>query len=473
MPHARIFIDASSPPDPISPLPTFEQIILKTIPILAALLPPSKSSDYVRTCVQNTFYRNHNPNTHSMSGPPPSFNLPMCDAQVLQHLAKSALSPLRYVFLRYGGYISDDVEACAPSIVTSSWQTAIEKKDDLTIDQAAFLDFLSHFNVVGDTKSHLSLRSVNKIVQLVCSANSTKDITFASFLDILTVISITYFSGGLPDSTAVTCLASLFSVMDPAEIMFLSPAPASGGNGTPPSPHDDSTIGSNDPYNIASGRVSPGGTSSFEPDAKNKPSANNPFDTPFCDDDDMVDAVPSTLVTDSSAFNNIVFPPPNEKQPIKSRQADPRANMEAFEAKLPLRNALFQLYQILSSREPQPESQVGYSNNNNNNNNNNNTESRFRGASKGSRGADGVSVMTLLSFCHASKILASTRLTPKKLQRVILLTESWQRSLDSDDGPDSRNKVSTYHQPTKSANQRSSSVVGSNKSKKRKVRIAD
>ena len=45
-----------------------------------------------------------------------------------QHLAKAALSPLRYVFLRYGGYISDDVEACAPTIVTSSWQTAIEKK---------------------------------------------------------------------------------------------------------------------------------------------------------------------------------------------------------------------------------------------------------------------------------------------------------------------------------------------------------
>ena len=54
---ARIFIDASSPPDPISPLPSFEQVIMKTIPIFAALLPPSKNSDYVRTCIQNTFYK--------------------------------------------------------------------------------------------------------------------------------------------------------------------------------------------------------------------------------------------------------------------------------------------------------------------------------------------------------------------------------------------------------------------------------
>ncbi|GMH46909.1 hypothetical protein TrRE_jg12417 [Triparma retinervis] len=464
---ARIFIDASSPPDPVSPLPTFEQIILKTIPILAVLLPPSKSSDYVRTSLQNTFYRNHNPDTQSMSGPPPSFQLPMCDAQVLQHLAKAALSPLRYVFLRYGGYISDDVEACAPTIVTSSWQTAIEKKDDLTISQTAFLDFLSHFNVMGNTNSHLSLRSVNKVVQLVCSANSTKDITFASFLDSITVIAITYFSGGLPDATAVSCISSLFSIMDPAEIMFLSPAPASNNNknGTPSSPNDDSTIGSNDPYNIASGPISPG-RSPFEPDAKSKPSASNPFDTPFCEDDD-IKAVPSTLVADPAAFNNILFPPPKEKQrgPARPRPADPKAAMEAFEVKLPLRNALFQLYQTLSLKEPQPELQAGFSTSVHNNSNN---EGRVKGASKGGRVVDGVSVMSLLSFCHVSKILTSTRIAPKKLQLAILLAESWQRLLDAEDGPDSRNKVSTYHQPTKSANHRSSSVVGSNKTRKRK-----
>lgn len=75
-----------------------------------------------------------------------------------------------------------------------------------------------------------------------------------------------------------------------------------------------------------------------------------------------------------------------------------------------------------------------------------------------------------LSFFHLSQVFASTRLTPRKLHRVIQLIESWQRILDAQDGPDTRNKVSTYHQPTKTFTQRSSTVnAGLGKSKKRKA----
>jgi len=211
---ARIFIDASTPPSPVAPVPSFNQVVLKTIPILGALLPPSKSSAYVKTRLQNTFYKNHNPANQTMSDPPSSFYLPMCDAEVLQHLAKTALSPLRYVFLRYGGYISDDVEACAPSIVTSSWQTAIDKKDDLSLSLSSFFDFLSHFNVAGNSDSHISPFSINRVIQQVSSSsNPDKDINFASFLDILTAVAVTYFSDS--ESTSVSSLVSLFSVMDP------------------------------------------------------------------------------------------------------------------------------------------------------------------------------------------------------------------------------------------------------------------
>ena len=41
---------------------------------------------------------------------PGSLLSPLCSSHFLQYLASSALAPLRYVFLRYGGFISDEVE---------------------------------------------------------------------------------------------------------------------------------------------------------------------------------------------------------------------------------------------------------------------------------------------------------------------------------------------------------------------------
>ncbi|GMI14798.1 hypothetical protein TrVE_jg9003 [Triparma verrucosa] len=411
---ARIFLDNCDEED--SPA-NFENCLLRTIPILGALLP-GKGENHVISQIQKAFYKFNSPaprasshvHIHNPQNYPSSFHHPLTSPQFLQFLASTALAPLRYVFLRYGGFISDEVEACAPSVVTSSWQTAIRReKGALEIPYNELIDFASHFHLVPDL---ISPHALGQHTQ--SNAVPNQQVSFSMFLNVLADIAVGHCLKRDEASHSdpfghIAAFKALLTIIDPKKVMFHSqPNPQADEESEP----DASTIAS--------------------VDVEDK----NPFDTPF--DSAAVD----------SPRGNPPPPPPVNTSSVSNKEKKEQltATIEVFTQNVPYKAQLESLYMGMCHHKNTEE---------NKNNNNNTSSSRTQSASAfghGSKGQQtdhsGVTKADLMSFALQSRMLATSRLTMKKLFDLLKKCEQWQRHVDEQSGG-GKNKLKNYDQPTK------------------------
>ncbi|GMH57211.1 hypothetical protein TrLO_g1728 [Triparma laevis f. longispina] len=419
---ARIFLDNCEEEDTPA---NFENCLLRTIPILGALLPgKDKGEAYVISQIQKTFYKFNIPGSGSATPAstshanhhlnptqfPASFHHPLTSPRFLQFLASTALASLRYVFLRYGGFISDEVEACAPSIVTSSWQNAVRnQKGALEIPHNELADFAQHFHLVPNLISPHALHT-----HVQTNAVQNQQVSFSAFLNILADIAITHCIPRHDETTPddpfghVQSFKKMLSIIDPKKVMFHSQPNPQTPDEDPSSSllHDTSTIASIDVED------------------------KNPFDTPF-----------DSAAVDSPRGNP---PPPSVNNSTHTSKKELLTEAIAlFSANVPYKEQLEIIYLSMCHKKSEE-------NSNSNNNNSSRTQSTAfgHGNTKQSTDHSGITKQDLMTFALQSRITNTSRLTFKKLFDILKKCEHWQRHVDEQSGG-GKNKPKNYDQPTK------------------------
>ena len=137
---------------------------------------------------------------------------------------------MRYVFLRYGGFISDEVEACTSSVVTSSWQMAVRQtKGSLDIPIEELMEFATHFHIVPNLISTASFETFVRGNLPLSAGEQEVRVSFSTFLDVLTDISNAFFGKSVQDKGDdadphghIAAFKELLSIIDPKMVMFHS-----------------------------------------------------------------------------------------------------------------------------------------------------------------------------------------------------------------------------------------------------------
>ena len=199
----------------------FERVFEKCIPILDALR--CSTGDTCTSLISSTYY--------TLNSLPHHLNLPnpLHSPHMLQYLGSGPLSPLRYVFLRYGDYIPDDLMECSSEGVAGTWNKACEgtSGNDMAMPVDTFLDFARHFNLLTITDAYAILHHH--------IPPGSMQLTFPQFLDTLTSLAMMYFPFVVPPNVSrndpslqllvdTEPFRNLLQLMDPESLMFAPPA---------------------------------------------------------------------------------------------------------------------------------------------------------------------------------------------------------------------------------------------------------